>query len=181
MGSAKAAGVQRGSRGGSQACPTPGSSQCPHMLCGHLDRMQGPPIPGLAWLHPLCPQGERQAHDSELNTLPWKVWLWVYLPTRETGVPVNLGCRHFKPWLTLTRVGKRWVRRLEHRGEKQHFKTVQHETRKLLRKETTYNQGVGAGTLEGMNQSLCWTSISKDNSQIQRPLPFTESDPSPVF
>lgn len=94
--------------------------------------------------------------------LPWKVWLWVYLPTetRELSnslhqlpwslspgtvareahvVPVNLGCRHFlKPWLTSTRRGEGWVRRLEHRGEKQNFKTGQHETRKLLRERRLF-------------------------------------------
>lgn len=41
-----------------------GALQCPHMLTGHLAGMQGPPILGLAWLHPLCPRGERQAHDD---------------------------------------------------------------------------------------------------------------------
>lgn len=57
-------GAERQQREALKPAPLQGALRCPHMLCGHLAGMQGPPIPGLAWLHPLCPQGERQAHDD---------------------------------------------------------------------------------------------------------------------
>lgn len=151
-------GAERQQREALKPAPHQGALQCPHMLCGHRDGMQGHPsraLPGSI----LCVPKERgkpmmttspkhaslesvalgvftdrnqgaEQHPSPASTVPvpWDHRKRGTHGPRESGLSALL-----KPWLTLTRVGKRWVRRLEHRGEKQHFKTVQHETRKLLR------------------------------------------------
>lgn len=57
-------GAERKQREALKPAPLQGALQCLHTLSGHLAERQGPPILGLAWLHPLCPQGERQAHDD---------------------------------------------------------------------------------------------------------------------
>lgn len=56
--------AERKQREALKPAPLQGVLQRPHTLSGHLAGMQGPHILGLAWLHPLCPQGERQAHDD---------------------------------------------------------------------------------------------------------------------
>lgn len=49
-------GAERKQREALKPAPLQGALQCPHTVSGHLAGMQGPPILGLAWLHPLDPK-----------------------------------------------------------------------------------------------------------------------------
>lgn len=127
-------GAERQQREALKPAPHQGALQCPHMLCGHLDRMQGHPsraLPGSILCVPK-ERGKPMMTTSPKHASLESVALGVFTDRNRSPCESGLSAL-LKPWLTLTRVGKRWVRRLEHRGEKQHFKTVQHETRKLLR------------------------------------------------